>query len=78
MYNYLVDQYNDYVLDMDLIDIHQLNIDIDYPQNQMDIHIELNFLINPHSKYLDFDNDYSNNEQELFLNHIPNLLKSNF
>ncbi len=33
MYNYLVNQYNDYVLDMDLIDIHQLNIDIDYQQN---------------------------------------------
>jgi hypothetical protein len=33
MYNYLVNQYNDYVLDMDLIDIHQLDIDIDHQQN---------------------------------------------
>jgi len=33
MYNYLVNQYNDYDLDMDLIDIHQLDIDIDYRQS---------------------------------------------
>jgi hypothetical protein len=74
MYNYSVDQYNGYVSDMDWIDIHQLNIDIDFPQIQMDKHIELNFLINPHSKSHDFDNDYVNNEQEWFSNHIPNLL----
>jgi hypothetical protein len=63
MYNYLVNQYNDYVSDMDLIDIHQLNIDIDYQQNQMDKHIELNFVINLHNKCHDFDNDYVDNEQ---------------
>ena len=31
--NYSVDQYNDYVLDMDLIDIHRLSIDIDDQQS---------------------------------------------
>lgn len=33
MYNYWVNQYNDYGLDMDLIDIHRLDIDIDHQQN---------------------------------------------
>jgi hypothetical protein len=43
----------------------------------MDKHIELDFVINQHNKHLDFDNDYVNNEQVLFLNHILNLQEIN-
>jgi hypothetical protein len=42
----------------------------------MDKHIVKLFLIYQHDKFLDFDNYYTNNEQVLFLIHIPNLIRT--
>ena len=44
----------------------------------MDKHTESDYVINQHSKHLDFDNDFVDNEQVLFSIRIPNLNKSLF